>query len=152
MLLPAKGWRIEVNHCTSVPVQARAELTGDYMDFHIITSDRRVHLFSTEKGLVVDAPCSTIGATQVEPTHESRSPLTTVELKQIENASSDPTVGTLHLEIARLRSVVQYADLLQPMLANLTGPHGSILNAQREKLKEEPCLAESSGMRDALSG
>jgi hypothetical protein len=122
------------------------------MDFHIITSNGGMHLFSTHNGRLVDAQSDTMDARSVEPTETVRKSVTTEVLQEIEKTNSDPKIHALLLEISRLRSVVLYADQLQRMLTTLPGPQGSILDKLREKLKEEQCMDEPSRLAQGSSG
>lgn len=72
-----------------------------------------------------------------------KEPLTTDQLRQIQDrnpASAD--VRALLWEIKRLRGTVLYADQLQRMLSALPGQQGNVLEALRDKLKDEPCVKE----------
>jgi len=72
-----------------------------------------------------------------------KNPLTKQQLQAIQDRNPDsPDARALLWEIARLRSVVLYADQLQRMLTTLPGPQGAILDALRGMLKEEPCVKE----------
>ena len=51
-------------------------------------------------------------------------------------------VKALLWEVARLRSVLLYADQLQRMLTTLPGQQGDVLGALRDKLRDEPCVKE----------
>lgn len=70
-------------------------------------------------------------------------PLTKADLQAIQDrCPDDPDVRALLWEVARLRSLVLYADQLQRMLTTLPGQQGAILEALREMLKDEPCVKE----------
>lgn len=71
-----------------------------------------------------------------------KEPLTKVVLQEMQDRNPDPDVRALLWEVARLRSLLLYADQLQRMLTTLPGPQGAILETLREKLKEEPCVKE----------
>lgn len=71
-----------------------------------------------------------------------KTPLSKAALQEIQDRSYDPDVRELLWEVARLRSLVLYADQLQRMLTTLPGPQGAILDTLREKLKDEPCVKE----------
>jgi hypothetical protein len=72
-----------------------------------------------------------------------KQPLTKAQLQEIQGRSPEsPDVRALLWEVARLRSVVLYADQLQRMLTNLPGPQGTILETLRAKLVDEPCVKE----------
>lgn len=71
-----------------------------------------------------------------------KDPLTKASLQEIQERNPDPDVRTLLWEVARLRSMLLYADQLQRMLTTLPGPQGAILETLRDKLKDEPCLKE----------
>ncbi|MGJ9420483.1 hypothetical protein ACHAC9_22405 [Massilia sp. CMS3.1] len=71
-----------------------------------------------------------------------KDPLTKAALQEIQDRAADPDVRALLWEVARLRSLVLYADQLQRMLTTLPGPQGAILDALREKLRDEPCVKE----------
>ena len=68
--------------------------------------------------------------------------MTKVALQEIQDRNPDPDVRALLWEVARLRSIVLYADQLQRMLTTLPGPQGAILESLREMLKCEPCVKE----------
>jgi hypothetical protein len=70
-------------------------------------------------------------------------PLTTEVLRAIQERNLDSAdVRVLLWEIRRIRVTLLYADQLQRMLTTLPGPQGAILDALREKLKDEPCVKE----------
>jgi hypothetical protein len=69
-----------------------------------------------------------------------KGPLTRAALPEIQDRNSDPDVRALLWEVARLRSVVLYADQLQRMLTTLPRPQGAVLESLREMLREEPCV------------
>jgi hypothetical protein len=72
-----------------------------------------------------------------------KAPLTKAQLQEIQSRSPDsPDVRALLWEVARLRSIILYADQLQRMLATLPGQQGAILDTLREKLRDEPCVKE----------
>ncbi len=71
-----------------------------------------------------------------------KDPLTKEVLQEIQDRNLDPDVRALLWEVARLRSLVLYADQLQRMLPTLPGPQGAILETLREKLANEPCVKE----------
>jgi hypothetical protein len=71
-----------------------------------------------------------------------RDPLTKATLQEIQDRNPDPDVRTLLWEVARMRSILLYADQLQRMLTTLPGQQGAVLDSLREKLKEEPCVKE----------
>jgi hypothetical protein len=72
-----------------------------------------------------------------------KQPLTKAQLQEIQDRNPDSSdVRALLWEVARLRSIVLYADQLQRMLTTLPGQQGAILDALREKLKDEPCVHE----------
>jgi hypothetical protein len=71
-----------------------------------------------------------------------KKPLTKVALQEIQDRATDPDTRALLWEVARLRSVLLYADQLQRMLTTLPGPQGTVLDTLREKLKDEPCVKE----------
>jgi hypothetical protein len=56
--------------------------------------------------------------------------------------SSLPGVCAPLWEVARMRSILLYADQLQRMLTTLPGPQGAILETLPDKLKDEPCVKE----------
>lgn len=68
--------------------------------------------------------------------------LTKAALQEIQDRNSDPEVRALLWEVARMRSVLLYADQLQRMLTTLPGPQGAILETLRDKLTDEPCVKE----------
>ena len=78
-----------------------------------------------------------------------KDPLTKEVLQEIQDRNPDPDVRSLLWEVARMRSVLLYADQLQRMLTTLPGPQGAILDTLREKLKEEPCVKEFSRLPGA---
>jgi peptidoglycan/LPS O-acetylase OafA/YrhL len=69
-------------------------------------------------------------------------PLTKAVLQEIQDRNPDPDVRALLWEVARMRSLILYADQLQRMLTTLPGPQGAILDTLRSKLKDEPCVTE----------
>lgn len=71
-----------------------------------------------------------------------KDPMTKADLQEIQDRNLDPDVRALLWEVARLRSIILYADQLQRMLTTLPGPQGAILETLREKLKDEPCVKE----------
>ena len=71
-----------------------------------------------------------------------KEPLTRAALQEIQDRNPDPDVRALLWEVARIRSVVLYADQLQRMLTTLPGPQGAILQSLREMLRIEPCVKE----------
>lgn len=71
-----------------------------------------------------------------------KDPLSKEVLQEIQERNPDPDVRALLWEVARLRSIVLYADQLQRMLTTLPGPQGAILETLREKLGDEPCVKE----------
>jgi hypothetical protein len=71
-----------------------------------------------------------------------KEPLTKAALREIQDRTTDADARALLWEVARLRSLVLYADQLQRMLPTLPGPQGAILDTLREKLKNEPCVTE----------
>jgi hypothetical protein len=72
-----------------------------------------------------------------------KDPLTKAALQEIrERNAHSPDALALLWEVARLRSVVLYADQLQRMSTTLPGPQGAILDTLREKLRDEPCVKE----------
>jgi hypothetical protein len=71
-----------------------------------------------------------------------KEPLTKEVLQEMQRRASDPDTLALLWEVARLRSVVLYADQLQRMLTTLPGPQGAILDTLRGKLADEPCVKE----------
>lgn len=72
-----------------------------------------------------------------------RLPLTRDDLRAIQERNpGDADIQALLWEIARLRSLILYADQLQRMLTTLPGQQGDILEALRQKLTEEPCVSE----------
>ncbi|MBD8531502.1 MULTISPECIES: hypothetical protein [unclassified Massilia] len=72
-----------------------------------------------------------------------KEPLPKATLQEIQDRNPDsPDVRALLWEVARLRSLVLYADQLQRMLTTLPGPQGAILDTLREKLNNEPCVRE----------
>jgi len=58
--------------------------------------------------------------------------LTKGALQEIQARATDPDTRPLLWEIARLRSLVLYADQSQRMLTTLPGPQGAILDTLRE--------------------
>jgi hypothetical protein len=71
-----------------------------------------------------------------------KDPLTKATLQEMQRRATNPDTLALLWEVARLRSVVLYADQLQRMLTTLPGPQGAILETLREKLRDEPCIKE----------
>ena len=72
-----------------------------------------------------------------------KEPLTKLTLQEIQDRNPDsPDVRVLLWEVARLRSLVLYADQLQRMLTTLPGPQGAVLDTLRDRLKDEPCVRE----------
>lgn len=72
-----------------------------------------------------------------------REPLTIDQLRGIQSRNPDSAdVRALLWEIKRLRGTVLYADQLQRMLSTLPGQQGDVLEALRDKLKDEPCVRE----------
>jgi hypothetical protein len=72
-----------------------------------------------------------------------KDPLTKAVLQEIQDRNPESAdVRALLWEVARLRSVLLYADQLQRMLTTLPGPQGTLLESLREKLKDEPCVKE----------
>ena len=70
-------------------------------------------------------------------------PLTRDDLRAMQDRNpGDADVQALLWEIARMRSLVLYADQLQRMLTTLPGQQGDILEALRQKLANEPCVKE----------
>ncbi|MEH6434272.1 hypothetical protein [Massilia sp. DD77] len=70
-------------------------------------------------------------------------PLSRDTLREIQNRNLDSAdVHALLWEIKRLRATVLHADQLQRLLTTLSGPQGDVLEALREKLKDEPCVRE----------
>lgn len=70
-------------------------------------------------------------------------PLTKVSLQEIQARNAgDGDVQMLLWEVARLRSLVLYADQLQRMLGTLPGQQGDLLESLRKMLADEPCVKE----------
>lgn len=72
-----------------------------------------------------------------------KKPLTRADLEAIQarNLDSEDMKAVLW-EVARLRSLVLYADQLQRMLGTLPGQQGDLLESIRKMLAEEPCVKE----------
>jgi hypothetical protein len=71
-------------------------------------------------------------------------PLTELDLHAIQERNRDNSdVITLLWEIKRLRAIVLRADQVQRSVSGLGGRADIILNALREEIKNEPCIAES---------
>jgi hypothetical protein len=72
-----------------------------------------------------------------------KEPLTREQLRAIqERNAGSADVNVLLWEIARLRGQLLVADQLQRMVTSLPGQQGVILNTLRERLRDEPCIAE----------
>lgn len=71
-----------------------------------------------------------------------KEPLTKATLQEIQDRATGPDARVVLWEVARLRSVLLYADQLQRMLTTLPGPQGEIVETLREKLRDEPCVKE----------
>ena len=70
-------------------------------------------------------------------------PLTKADLKAIQDRNPDaPDVRGLLWEIKRLRATVLYADQLQRTIGTMAGAQGLVLEALRDRLKDEPCVQE----------
>ena len=79
-----------------------------------------------------------------------KDPLSKAALQEIQARNPEsPDVRALLWEVARLRSVVLYADQLQRMLTTLSGPQGAILDTLRGKLEDEPCVKEFPRLHQA---
>lgn len=72
-----------------------------------------------------------------------KKPLTRADLEAIQarNLDSEDMKAVLW-EVARLRSLVLYADQLQRMLGTLPGQQGDLLESIRKTLADEPCVRE----------
>jgi hypothetical protein len=69
--------------------------------------------------------------------------LTRQQLRIIQDRNPDsPEIRALLWEIARLRALIVRADQLQRSVGTLAGGPAIVLEALREELEEEPCLAE----------
>lgn len=72
-----------------------------------------------------------------------KKPLTRADLEAIQarNLDSEDMKAVLW-EVARLRSLVLYADQLQCMLGTLPGQQGDLLQSIQKMLADEPCVKE----------
>lgn len=69
--------------------------------------------------------------------------LTKTDLQRIQaRAGNSDDIRALLWEIARLRSVVLYADQLQRIVPTLPGQQGLVLETLRRRLLDEPCVKE----------
>lgn len=72
-----------------------------------------------------------------------KKPLTREDLEAIQARNlHSPDMKAALWEIARLRSLVLYADQLQRMLGTLPGQQGDLLESIRKMLVDEPCVEE----------
>lgn len=79
-----------------------------------------------------------------------KEPLTRATLQEIQARNErDVDVQTLLWEVARLRSIVLYADQLQRMLGTLAGQQGDLLESIRRMLADEPCVKEFPRLTDS---
>jgi hypothetical protein len=112
------------------------------MEFHIILPRGTVHLFSTRAGRVVDAIADKLDGYTAKAQHEIRSSQGEISAAGNRRQEFRSRRKRVAVEIARLRSIVLYADQLQRMLTTLPGPQGAILESLREMLKDEPCVKD----------
>lgn len=76
----------------------------------------------------------------MKPAH---SPLSRADLQAIQaRRRDDPDVIALLWEIHRMRGTISFADQLQRSLGTVGGAQGMILDALRDRLGNEPCVAE----------
>jgi hypothetical protein len=75
--------------------------------------------------------------------------LTKADLQAIQDRGRDqPDIRALLWEVARMRSLLLYADQLQRMLGTLPGQQGDLLDSFRKMLADEPCVKEFPRLPD----